>query len=88
MEVSGIGKMGVNGMKEYEIVATFCNACAGTSRPQTFFEEAELANTDDYVRTRHGRDFDRFTRECLPDGKTVYRYDNGSVMYVYEFTPL
>ena len=28
-------------MKEYEIVAKFCNACAGDSRPQTFFEEAE-----------------------------------------------
>lgn len=28
-------------MKEYEIVAKFCNACAGNSRPQTFFEEAE-----------------------------------------------
>ena len=28
-------------MKEYEIVAKFCNAWAGSSRPQTFFKEAE-----------------------------------------------
>ena len=34
-------------MKEYEIVAKFYNACAGTSRPQTFFEEAELENTEE-----------------------------------------
>ena len=26
-------------MKEYEIVAKFCNACAGSSWPQTFFEQ-------------------------------------------------
>ena len=25
-------------MKEYEIVAKFLNACAGESRPQTYFE--------------------------------------------------
>ena len=47
-------------MKEYEIVAKFCNACAGSSRPQTFFEEAELENTDDFVRMKHGKDFDKF----------------------------
>ena len=33
-------------MKEYEIVAKFYNACGGAARPQTFFEEAELKNTD------------------------------------------
>ena len=42
-------------MKEYEIVAKFCNACAGSSRPQTFFEEAELDSTDDFVRMKHGK---------------------------------
>lgn len=34
-------------MKEYEIVAKYCNACAGSSRPQTFFEEAELNSPED-----------------------------------------
>ena len=75
-------------MKEYEITAKFCNACVGSSRPQTFFEEAELENTDDYVRTKHGRDFEKFTKEVLPDGQIVYQYDNGSVMYIYEFTEI
>ena len=75
-------------MKEYEIVAKFCNACAGSSRPQTFFEEAELHNTDDYVRMKHSRDFDEFKKEALSDGRIVYTYDNGSVTYSYEFTEI
>ena len=75
-------------MKEYEIVAKFCNACAGSSRPQTFFEEAELESTDDFVRRKHSKDFDRFQKETLFDGRTVYSYDNGSVAYSYEFTEL
>lgn len=73
-------------MKEYEIVAKFCNACAGSSRPQTFFEEAELDSTDDFVRMKHGKDFDKYTKETLPDGRILYQFDNGSVMYSYEFT--
>lgn len=75
-------------MEEYEIVAKFCNACAGSSRPQTFFEEAELENPADYVRQKHSRDFDKFQRQVQPDGRIVYSYDNGSVMYSYEFTLL
>lgn len=75
-------------MKEYEIVAKFLNGCAGAAHPQTFFEEAELANTDDFVRTKHGKDFDKFQKEVLPSGQTVYTYDNGTVTYIYEFTEL
>ena len=75
-------------MKEYEIVANFCNAYAGSSRPQTFFEEAELENTDDFVRMKHRKDFDQFSKEILPSGQIIYRYDNGSVMYTYDFTEL
>ncbi len=75
-------------MEEYEIVAKFCNACAGSSRPQTFFEEAELEDPADYVRQKHSRDFDKFQRQVQPDGRIVYSYDNGSVMYSYEFTLL
>ena len=75
-------------MKEYEIVAKFCNACAGSSRPQTFFEEAELNNTDDFVRMKHSKDFNQFKKEVLSDGRILYTYDNGSVTYSYEFTEL
>ena len=75
-------------MKEYEIVATFLNGCAGTAHPQTFFEEAELANTDDFVRTKHGRDFDKFVKEIRDNGQVVYIFDNGTVTYIYEFTEI
>ena len=75
-------------MKEYEIVAKFCNACAGSSRPETYFEEAELAGTDEFVRMKHGKDFDKFKKETLSDGRILYTYDNGSVMYSYEFTEI
>ena len=75
-------------MKEYEIVVKLCNACAGSSRPQTFFEEAELENPDDFVKMKHGKDFQHFSRECPSQGKILYKYDNGSVMYSYEFTEL
>ena len=77
-----------NIMKEYEIVAKLYNACAGSSRPQTFFEEAELNDPADYVRQKHGRDFEKFRKEVLANGQIVFSYDNGSVTYRYEFAEL
>ena len=75
-------------MKEYEIVAKFLNACAGESRPQTYFEQVELEDIDSYVRMKHGRGFEKFTKEILSPTQIIYRYDNGSVAYVYEFTEI
>lgn len=75
-------------MKAYEIVATFLNGCAGAAHPQTFFEEAELGNTDDYVRMKHGVDYHKFVKEILPTGQIKYTFDNGTVTYIYEFTEL
>ena len=75
-------------MEEYEIVAKFLNGCAGAAHPQTFFEEAELSDTDDYVRMKHGRDFEKFQKEVLPTGQIVYTFDNGTVTYIYEFTEI
>ena len=74
-------------MKEYEIVAKYINGCAGEAYPQTAFEEAELENTDDYIRSRHGKDFAKFQKEALSDGRIVYTYKSG-VTYIYEFTEL
>ena len=74
-------------MKEYEIVATFLNGCAGEAYPQTAFEEAELADTDDYIRAKHGKDFEKFHKEIHSNGQIVYTYTCG-VTYIYEFTEL
>ena len=74
-------------MKEYEIVITFLNGCAGAAYPQRTFAEAELADTDDYIRAKHGKDFDKFQKEMRPNGQIVYSYACG-VTYIYEFTEL
>ena len=74
-------------MKEYEIVITYLNGCAGDAHPQISFEEAQLKDPADYVRQKHGKDFAKFTREDQPDGKTVFRYDN-VLSWIYEFTEL
>ena len=75
-------------MKEYEIVFTYLNGCSGSAYPQTSFEEAELADTDAYVKAKHSRDFDKFVKELLPGGRVKYTFDNGTVTYIYEFTEL
>ena len=75
-------------MTEYEIVCTYLNGCAGAAYPQTSFEETELANTDDYIKAKHSKDFDKFVKDLLPNGRIKYTFDNGTVSYIYEFTEL
>ena len=74
-------------MKEYEITITYLPGCAGAAYPQTDFEEAVLADPADYIQAKHSKDFDKFQKEELPDGRIVYRYDCG-VSYIYEFTEI
>lgn len=74
-------------MKEYEVLATFLNGCAGEAYPQKDFEEVELNDPADYVRAKHGKDFDKFTKEENGD-TTIFRFDNGTVRYIYEFTEI
>ncbi|MBR7179401.1 MAG: hypothetical protein IKD27_07800 [Oscillospiraceae bacterium] len=74
-------------MKEYEIVLTYLNGCAGAAYPQRSFDEAELADPADYIRHRHGPDFDKFEKEIRDNGQIVYTR-RGTVTYIYEFTEL
>ena len=75
-------------MNEYEIVATYLNGCSGSAYPQTSFEEAELENPDDYIRSKHGKNYDKFAKEVLSERHIRYTFDNGTVTYIYEFTQL
>ena len=75
-------------MKDYEIVVKYFNSCAGANRPTTTFDEATLADPADYIRSKHARDFEKFTREELPTGQILYSYSPGGVRYTYEFTEL
>ena len=74
-------------MKEYEIVATYLNGCAGEAHPQTEFLEAELNDPADFVGQKHGKEFEKFVREDLPDGRVIFTYDH-TVRYIYEFTEI
>ena len=75
-------------MKEYEIVATYLNGCSGSDYPLTSFAEAELSCPEDYIRTKHTHDFEKFVKEVRPNGQIVFTFDNGTVSYIYEFTEL
>lgn len=75
-------------MKEYEIVCTYLNGCAGDAYPLTSFEEAELRDPEDYIRSKHSKDFDAFVKEVQPGGLIVYTFDNGTIRYIYEFNEL
>lgn len=75
-------------MNEYEIVFTYLNGCAGAAYPQRSFEEVELANPDDFIREKHGKDFDKFVKEIRQSGQIVYTFRGPAVTYIYEFTEL
>ena len=75
-------------MKEYEIVLTYLNGCAGEAYPLTSFDEAELKDPWDYIRDKHPVDHDRFEKEEMDDGRVRYTFDNGTIRYIYEFTEI
>ena len=72
--------------KEYEVVAEIINACAGSGRPQVYIEDAELEDPDEYVKAKHGRDWDQVKKEMLPSGELQYTQNKGSITYKYTFT--
>lgn len=74
-------------MKEFEVVYTYLNGCAGAAYPQKTVEEVEAESADAYIRAKHSVDYDKFTKETDGD-TTVYRYDNGTVTYIYELTEI
>ena len=75
-------------MKEYEIVCTYHNGCAGEAYPLTSFEEAEISDPADYIKQKHTHDFESFVREEPEPGRTIYTFDNGTIRYIYEFTEI
>lgn len=75
-------------MKEYEIVLTYLNGCAGAAYPLQSIEEAQIESPEAYIRSKHTKDHNLFVKEIGSDGQTVYRFSNGAVTYIYEFNPL
>jgi len=75
-------------MKDYEVVSTYLNGCAGSAYPITGFEEISVPSPDAYIQAKHSKDAASFVKEVLPSGQIVYTFDNGTVTYIYEFTEL
>ena len=75
-------------MREYEIVLTYLNGCAGEAYPLRSIEEVEIASPEDYLRNKYTKDHDKFVKETGNDGQVVYRFSNGAVTYIYEFIEL
>ena len=75
-------------MKEYEIVATFLNGCAGAAHPLRSFDEAALDDPMDYLKKKHPVEFSRFVKETGPDGQLVFTFKGDAVTYIYEFNEL
>ena len=74
-------------MTEYEIVCTYLNGCAGAAHPTRTFEEVEIASPEDYIRSKHGKDFEKFTKTIQEDGRILFTYAD-TVTYIYEFTEI
>ena len=74
-------------MKEYEVVYTYLNGCAGAAHPIRTFEEVAIASPEDYIRSKHSKDFDKFVKEIRDDGRIVYTYTE-TITHIYEFTEI
>lgn len=74
-------------MTEYEVVAKVINACAGASRPETSFEEVEIASPEAYLKAKHPVDWAAFRKEIRGE-QIVFRLEGKGVTYIYEFTEI
>ncbi len=75
-------------MKEYEVVFTYLNGCAGEAYPVTTIEEIEAASPESWLQGKFGKDFVHFTREVLGEDRVRFRFETPTVVYIYEFTEL
>ncbi len=72
-------------MREFEVVFTYLNGCAGEAYPTTTIEEMELESPESFLKEKFGKDFPLFTKEILGPNQTRFRFDNGTLVYIYEF---
>ena len=75
-------------MKEYEILLTYLNGCAGEAYPIRTIEEVQIISPEEYLRNKHTKDHDKFVKEVRSEDQVVYTFSNGAVTYIYEFNEL
>ncbi len=71
-------------MREFEVVLTYLNGCAGEAYPVTTIEEMELESPERFLQEKFGKDYAGFVEEA--PGR--FRFDNGTVVYIYEFNEI
>jgi len=71
---------------KYEMVLEIYNSCSRNKMRDIFFEEREIANTEDFIRKEEPGC--TFEREVLSDGTEEYYVQTADMRKKYSFTPL
>ncbi len=69
----------------YEIVYKIENTCKANQMRDVFFEEAEIADPDQWIRKKVPK-ADIYDREEIPGG-IRYRVVSANLLSIYELTP-
>ncbi len=75
-------------MKEYEVVHEIFNQCSGNQMRDVFIEEAQIADLEEYVKSRHKEGSASFEREDLADGTVMFHVNVAGLLQRYTFTEL
>ena len=65
--------------KEYEVVHEIFNECANNQMRDVFFEEAQIDDLEEYVRSRHKDKDVELNREDLEDGTVIFHVNAGGL---------
>jgi len=74
--------------KEYEVVHEIFNECANNQMRDVFFEEVELEDPEQYIRSKHKDKELHLTREDLEDGTIIFHVESAGLSQRYTFTEL
>ncbi len=74
--------------KEYEVVHEIFNECANNQMRDVFFEEAQIDDLEEYVRSRHKDKDVELNREDLEDGTVIIHVNAGGLSQRYTFSEI
>lgn len=74
--------------KEYEVVHEIFNECANNQMRDVFFEEAQIDDLEEYVRSRHKDKDVELNREDLEDGTVIFHVNAGGLFQRYTFSEI
>lgn len=74
--------------KEYEVVHEIFNECANNQTRDVFFEEVEIDDLEQYIRSKHKDQYVSLEREDLADGSVIYNVNTSGMLQRYTFTEI